>query len=301
MPCWTQEFAMTERSRDFRARFRRHVGAVCGAWLFAAIVALICLGPALWPIEPGFVDPMNRDQGSSWAHPMGTDQLGRDIFARVLAGGRISLAVGLAAMAVALSLGIVIGVLAGFVRWLDAPLMRLTDLFLALPILPLLMVMVMLFRAPLSQSLGPELGTFLLVVGAIGVTGWMPTARILRGEVLALKERDFILAARSAGTRGRHIITRHILPNVASPILVSAALGIATAILIESALSFLSLGFPPDFPSWGRLLRDGTVYLESFPARALWPGLAITLTILAVNLIGDGLRDALANRTRRIW
>jgi peptide/nickel transport system permease protein len=165
--------------------------------------------------------------------------------------------------------------------------------------LPLLLVMVMLFRESLSSRFGPETGIFILIVCAIGVTSWMNTARIVRGDVLALKEREFILASRSIGTPPRRMITRHVLPNVLSPIMVSATLGIANAIITESALSFLGLGFPPDFPTWGRLLFDAVDYLQQYPDRVLWPGLAISLTVLSVNYIGDGLRDALDPRIRR--
>jgi peptide/nickel transport system permease protein len=176
--------------------------------------------------------------------------------------------------------------------------MRLTDLFLALPLLPLLLVMVMLFREPLSARLGPETGIFILMVIAIGATSWMQTARIVRGEVLALKEREFVLAARSIGAPPVRMILRHILPNTLSPIMVAAALGIASAIIVESALSFLGLGFPPDFPTWGRLLFDAVDHLQDYPNRVLLPGIAISLTVLSVNYIGDGLRDALDPRIR---
>ena len=155
-----------------------------------------------------------------------------------------------------------------------------------------------LFREPLSEAYGPERGMFVLIVVSIGITSWMPTARIVRGDVLALKEREFILAARSIGTSDLRIILRHILPNVLSPILVSATLGIANAIITESALSFLGLGFPPDFPTWGRLLNDAVDYMQLHPERVLWPGLAISLTVLSINYLGDGLRDAMDPRIR---
>ena len=232
------------------------------------------------------------------AHPMGTDNIGRDIFAQVLQGGRVSLAVGVTAMLLALFLGTLIGVLAGYFRRLDGWLMRMTDLFLALPILPLLLVVIMLFRDTLRAAIGPELGIFLLIVFIIGVTSWMQTARIVRGDVLALKQREFVLAAKSVGTPNRRIITRHVLPNVLSPIMVSATLGVANAIITESALSFLGLGFPSDFPTWGRLLFDGANFMTLTPARVIWPGLAISLTVLSINFIGDGLRDALDPRIR---
>lgn len=284
--------------RDVWLQFRAHRGALLGMGVFLFILATVFLGPLVWSIDATHIDIRARNQGPSWAHPFGTDQLGRDTLARIMAGGRSSITVGLTAMLLALVLGSLIGVLAGFFRWLDAPLMRLTDLFLSLPLLPLLLVMVMLFRETLNASFGPETGIFLLIVFAIGITSWMPTARIVRGDVLALKEREFVLAARSIGTSNRHLITRHILPNVMSPIMVSATLGIANAIITESALSFLGLGFPPDFPTWGRLLNDATVYLQDYPERVIWPGLAISLTVLSVNYMGDGLRDALDPRIR---
>jgi peptide/nickel transport system permease protein len=176
--------------------------------------------------------------------------------------------------------------------------MRLTDMFLALPLIPLLLVMVMLFRDRVAGILGPELGAFTLIVFAIGVTSWMHAARIVRGEVLALKEREYVLASRAVGSTSRRVITRHILPNVVSPVMVAATLGVAEAIITESVLSFLGLGFPPDFPTWGRLLYEGLEYMQMYPERVIFPGLAISLTVLSVNYIGDGLRDALDPRIR---
>ncbi len=290
----------TARSQwwDVWDQFRTHKGALIGAAFFLGIVALVVLGPLVMEIDGTSTDVRNRNQGMSLASPFGTDQLGRDMFARMVEGGRISLAVGLTAMALALVLGTLVGVLSGYFRALDGPLMRLTDLFLALPLLPLLLVMVLLFREPLTATFGPEMGIFVLIVTAIGITSWMQTARIVRGDVLALKEREFVLAARSLGTPPRRIITRHVLPNVLSPIMVSATLGIATAIITESALSFLGLGFPPDFPTWGRLLNDGLQYMQQYPERVFWPGLAISLVVLSINYVGDGLRDALDPRIR---
>ena len=279
-------------------QFRSHKGALVGAVVFAAIIFAVTLGPLIWPYEPGFIDIRARNQPPSFAHPLGTDQLGRDMLARMMAGGRVSVAVGITAMLLSVILGTLVGVLAGYFKRLDGPLMRITDLFLALPLLPLLLVMVMLFRESLSARFGPETGVFLLIVFAIGITSWMQTARIVRGDVLALKEREFVLAAKSIGTVERRVVTRHILPNVLSPIMVSATLGIANAIITESALSFLGLGFPPDFATWGRLLYDAVDYLQQYPSRVLWPGLAISLTVLSVNYIGDGLRDALDPRIR---
>ena len=292
--------AAPTRSRwhDYARQFRRHRGAMLALGLFGAIVLFVVIGPLLWRLDPTYVDIRARNQSFSWAHPLGTDQLGRDMLARLMAGGKISLAVGITAMAISILIGSIVGILAGYFRRLDAPLMRLTELFLALPLLPLLLLMVMLFRESLAQSLGATTGVFLLIVSAIGATSWMQAARILRGEVLGLKEREFILAARSAGTTPLRMILRHVLPNVMSPITVSATLGIASAIITESALSFLGLGFPPDFPTWGRLLFDGIDQMVMYPWRVVLPGLFISLTVLSVNYIGDGLRDAMDPRAR---
>ena len=283
---------------DVWLAFRNHTGALVGVAVFSVIVLAVLFGPLIHDVDPQHLDIRAKNQGPSLAHPMGTDNLGRDMFAQVLAGGRISLAVGFTAMLLSLVLGTVVGVLAGYFGRLDGVLMRTTDLFLALPLLPLLLVIIMLFRDTLRTAFGPETGIFLLIVFVIGITSWMQTARIVRGDVLALKEREFVTAARSIGTRQRRIITRHVLPNVLSPIMVSATLGIANAIITESALSFLGLGFPPDFPTWGRLLFDGANFMTITPSRVLWPGLAISLTVLSVNYIGDGLRDALDPRMR---
>ena len=283
---------------DVWLQFKKHKGALLGAIIFFGIVISVMLGPLLWPFEPNAIDIRSRNQGPSLLHPFGTDQLGRDTFSRMIAGGRTSITVGLAAMFLALILGTLIGVIAGYFKKLDGILMRFTDLFLSLPLLPLLLLMMFLFREPLSVSYGPEKGMFILIVFAIGVTSWMPTARIVRGDVLALKQREFVMAARSIGTPDQKIILRHILPNILSPILVSATLGIANAIITESALSFLGLGFPPDFPTWGRLLNDAVDYLQLHPERVMWPGLAISLTVLSINFLGDGLRDALDPRIR---
>lgn len=283
---------------DVWDQFKTHKGAMAGLIFFVFIVLAVYLGPFLWTIDPGHIDIRARNQGPSLAHPFGADQLGRDVLARMLQGGQVSISVGLTAMFLSLVLGTFVGVLAGYWKKLDGILMRFTDLFLALPLLPLLLVIIMLFRDPLRSVFGLETGIFILIVFVIGITSWMQTARIVRGDVLALKEREYVLAARSIGTPSNRIVSRHILPNIMSPIMVSATLGIANAIITESALSFLGLGFPPDYPTWGRLLYDSKDFIQQYPERVIWPGLAISLTVLAVNYIGDGLRDALDPRIR---
>jgi peptide/nickel transport system permease protein len=298
------------RGRDVWDQFRKHKGAMFGLGFLTFITLAVLLGPYIWQVDPQKLDIRNKDMrpiytalwdGSaktSWAKPLGSDQLGRDNLAQMLAGGRASMAVGWAAMLLSVVIGTFIGVMAGYFRRLDGLLMRGTDLFLALPILPLLLLAVTLFRQPLRANFGPEGGMFILIVTIIAITSWMPTARIVRGDVLAIKEREFVLAARSIGSSNGKIIRRHLLPNVLSPIMVSAALGLATAIITESALSFLGVGFPSDFPTWGKMLADAVQRMERFPERVMLPGIAISLTVLSVNYLGDGLRDALDPRIR---
>jgi len=286
--------------RAIWSQFRTHKGAVFGLVILTLLVLAVVIGPYLWNPEKLTVAKAMavRNRPPSLQFPLGTDQLGRDMLQRMMQAGKVSLAVGFVAMAIAIVFGTFVGVVAGYYKRLDGPLMRLTDMFLALPLIPLLLVMVMLFRDRIASVMGPELGAFTLIVFAIGITSWMQAARVVRGEVLALKEREYVLAARSIGAAPHRIILRHILPNVVSPVMVAATLGVAEAIITESVLSFLGLGFPPDFPTWGRLLFDGLQYMQLYPERVIWPGLAISLTVLSVNYIGDGLRDALDPRIR---
>ena len=300
----------TSQWADVWRQFRRHKGAMFGGMFLLFITLFVLVGPYLYTVDAQKLDIRNKDMRpiwtliwdgdakAGWNKPLGSDQLGRDNLANLIAGGQASLAVGWAAMILSLVIGTAIGVCSGYFRKLDFWLMRFTDLVLSLPILPLLLVAVTLFRQPLRANFGPETGMFILIVGVIALTSWMQTARIVRGDVLALKEREFILAARSIGTTNRQIITRHLLPNVLSPIMVSATLGLATAIITESALSFLGVGFPSDFPTWGKLLADAVLRMEEYPERVLLPGIAISLTVLSVNYLGDGLRDALDPRIR---
>ena len=284
--------------QDVWLQFRKHKGAIIGLVILVVALLFSFVMPFFYTIEPQYSDILARNQGPSAEHFFGTDSIGRDIFAMMMAGGRVSLAVGFAAMALSVSLGAIIGICAGYFKSLDGPLMRLTDMFFALPLLPLLLVVTLLFRDLLRSMFGPENGIFLLIVTVIGSLSWMGTARIVRGEVLAVKQNEFVLAAVSIGTKPHRILLRHIFPNVLSPLMVSAALGVASAILTESALSFLGMGFPSDYPTWGRLLFEARDYINVFPSRVVWPGIAISLTVLSVNFIGDGLRDALDPRMR---
>jgi peptide/nickel transport system permease protein len=276
------------------ARWRNPVG-IAGAIMVGFVVLTALLGHFVWTTDPN--NPAwTRLQGPSWGHPFGTDDLGRDMLARVLWGGRVSIAVGITAVLLAITLGTAFGALAGYFKSLDNPLMRVTDLFLSLPILPLLLIIIFLFRDTLRKIFGPEIGIFLMIVTVIGILTWMPVARLVRANFLSLKNKEFVEAARSVGATDFRIITKHILPNVLSSVLVAATLGVGGAIILESTLSFLGLGFPSDVPTWGRLLFDAQNYLDLAPHLALFPGLLIFLTVLSVNYIGDGLRDALDPR-----
>jgi len=282
---------------DAWRRFRRHRLAVVSAVILLAMTLAVAFGPALWPVEINDIDFTARLQPPTPAHPLGTDDLGQDLLARMLYGGRISLAVGLAAMVVSLIVGTLVGAVAGISRGsIDAALMWLTDLFLSLPQLPLLLVIIYLFRDVLKAVVGPEGGVFILVVAVIGGFRWMPVARLVRAQFLSLREKEFVEAARALGASTTRQVMRHILPNALGPVIVAGTINVADAIIAESTLSFLGLGFPPDIPTWGRLLFDAKDYLDIAPHWALFAGAAIFLAVLTINFVGDGLRDVLDPR-----
>jgi peptide/nickel transport system permease protein len=282
---------------DAWRRFRRHRLAVISTIVLLAMGLAVVLGPALWRVPINEIDFTARMEPPSATHPFGTDDLGQDLLARMLYGGRISLAVGLAAMMVSLLVGTLIGAIAGISRGsIDAALMLLTDLFLSLPQLPLLLLIIYLFRDSLKAVLGVEGGVFILVVGVIGGFRWMPVARLVRAQFLSLREKEFVEAARALGASTLRQVLRHILPNALGPVIVAGTINVADAIIAESTLSFLGLGFPPDIPTWGRLLFEAKDYLDFAPHWALFAGAAIFLTVLAINFIGDGLRDVLDPR-----
>jgi len=278
-------------------RFRKHRLAVVCAFILATLIFAVLFGPWIWTLPVDDIDFSVRLQGPSLAHPLGTDDLGQDLLARVLYGGRISLAVGFAAMAVAVCVGVVVGSVAGMSGGrLDAALMWVTDLFLSLPQLPLLLLIIYLFRDSLTKVVGQELGVFIMVVTVIGIFNWMPVARLVRAQFFSLREKEFVEAARALGASRLRLVVVHILPNALGPVIVAATIDVAAAIIAESTLSFLGLGFPPDIPTWGRLLFDAKDNLDFAPHWALFPGLAIFLTVLSINFVGDGLRDALDPR-----
>ena len=282
-----EALALDEESEEIRAwrrnwrAFRRNRPAVIGLVVLGIVVAAAVLGPVLSPYDTLTQDLSNRLKPPSLAHPMGTDELGRDSMTRILAGGRVSLLVALLATTVALTLGTVIGSIAGFYgRWIDNVLMRLTDLALSLPDLFLLILA--------ASLLGPS---FVTMVVIIGLVRWMNVARLVRGSFLTLREREFVLSARASGTRSFGIIFKHLLPNSLSPLVVAGTLGVASAIIAESTLSFLGLGLQPPASSWGTMLRNAQQQIFTAPWAAVFPGLMIFLTVVSVNFIGDGLRD----------
>jgi peptide/nickel transport system permease protein len=278
-------------------RFKRHRLAYWSLWVLGLLALAVLIGPMVYKVGINDVDFKARLATPSAAHPFGTDDLGRDMLARMLYGGRISLAVGLAAMLMALTVGVVIGAIAGISRgWVDAALMWLTDLFLSLPQLPLLLLLIFLFREALKQMFGLEVGIFILIVVVIGGFRWMPVARLVRAQFFSLREKEFVEAARALGASVPRQVVRHILPNSLGPVIVAGTIDVAAAIIAESTLSFLGLGFPPDIPTWGRILYDGRDYMDIAVHWALFPGLAIFITVLTINFIGDGLRDALDPR-----
>ena len=275
-------------------RFSRDRLALFGLVVLSIIAIGIVLGPLLYQVPGDRIDFNQATLPPSWQHPFGTNDLGQDQLSRVLRGGRISLIVAIAAMLVSISLGSLIGAIAGFYGGIvDSLLMRLTDVFLSLPQLPLLLLIVYLFRDEVKKIAGPEFGIFILVVIVIGGLNWMSVARLVRASFLKIREMEFVSAAAALGARPRRLIWIHIFPNVLSVIIVAATLAVGNAIITESTLSFLGLGFPPDVATWGQMLYKAKDYLTVAPYMAFFPGLAIFLTVLSINYIGDGLRDAL--------
>ena len=271
--------------------FRQNRMAVAGLVTLTLIAIATIVGPEISPYDPVAQSISQRLRPPTLAHPMGTDELGRDLLTRILAGGRLSLLVGVAATVVALAIGLTVGTLAGYLGgWVDNVLMRLVDLALSLPDLFLLILA--------GAILGPSVTTMILIVGLVR---WMNVARLTRASILSLREREFIEAARAIGAPGRRIVLRHLLPNALSPVIVATTLGVASAIIAESTLSFLGLGIQPPAASWGSLLRNAQAGIFTAPWMALFPGLLIFLTVISINFIGDGLRDAYDPRTVRTF
>ena len=279
-------------------RFVRHKMAMAGAVMLCLLV-LYSFGGALFFTEEyaNHTDTSLRLQPPSREHPFGTDTVGRDILARTIYGGQISLLIGLSAVVISIVVGVLVGALSGYYGGLtDSLLMRFTEAMFTIPQLFLLLVMAKFLagKVPTVQFLGRSFsGSVVVIIGIIGVTSWMYLARIVRADILSLEEREFIVAARTIGTRNGSIIVRHILPNTMAPIIVAATLGVAAAILSEAYISFLGLGVQPPTATWGNMLEGAYNYIDSAPWLWIFPGLLIVLTVLSINFLGDGLRDAL--------
>jgi peptide/nickel transport system permease protein len=272
------------------ARFRRHRMAIAGAVVLVAVVGGVVGAPLLTRYDPTALDPDHSLAPPSFTHPLGTDDLGRDEFARVLYGGRISLLVGTTAMLLGTAIGVTLGSVAGYMGgWTDTAVMRLVDLVLSFPAIFLLLIL-------LNWTGGQA--PVLMMVGYLGLFGWTGLARIVRAEYLSLRSREFVEDARAAGAGTARIIFRHILPNAMGPILVQAAFAVAGAMLAEAALDFLGFGLPPGIPTWGNLMTQAENYMTSNPVLVVAPGVVVTMTVVSVFFIGDALRDALDVRSR---
>ncbi|HET8568444.1 MAG TPA: oligopeptide ABC transporter permease [Candidatus Limnocylindria bacterium] len=268
-------------------RFMAHRLALVSIFVLVALALLAAAAPLVSPYDPERTRLLDIYEPPSPVHPFGTDSLGRDLATRILYGGRVSLAVGFLAVTVAISFGTFVGMVAGYYgRWIDSVLMRLVDMMYSFPRLFLLILFGVFFKGM----------TVTVVVIVLGLLSWMTTSRLVRAQFLSLKEREFVVAARMIGAGDRRIILRHLLPNSLAPIIVAATLGVASAIISESTLSFLGLGIQPPTPSWGNMLRDATSDMDKAPWLAVFPGLAIFLAVVSINFIGDGLRDALDPR-----
>jgi len=285
---------------DVWDQFKTHRGAMISAVVFLIILFAVVFGEALWHFDATFIDIRSRNQGPSWAHPLGTDEIGRDILVRLLYGGRISLIVGLTAAFASAVIGTMVGLLAGYYGGrIDAFLMRTTDGVIALPLLPLLIVLAALdlgkIGLPEALATSENISLYRIIV-IVALVGWTTVARLVRGTALSLRERQFVLAAEAQGASALRIMTVHILPNLASPIIVATTLSVGNVILLESVLSFLGLGIQPPIPSWGNLLTNAQELIFEAPSLAFYPGVLIFVTVIAFNFLGDGLQDALDPR-----
>jgi peptide/nickel transport system permease protein len=279
---------MEPQKKTFWHYFKKRRMSVGGLALILIMFLIAGFAFFLAPYDPGKTEVSMKLKAPSFQHLLGTDQLGRDIFSRMLYGSRISLSVGFVAVAISILIGVLVGALAGYYgRWIDSLLMRFVDTMLCFPSFFLILTVVAL--------LGPSIFNIMIV---IGVTSWMGTSRFVRAEFLSLRERDFTQAARALGVKDGRIIFRHILPNALAPVFVTATLKVASAILIEAGLSFLGFGVQPPAPSWGNILTEGRTYIFDAWWLTVFPGLAILIIVLSFNLLGEGLRDALDPRLR---
>jgi len=268
--------------------FKKNRLAIAGASTIVVIFLTAIFAYLIAPFDPGETDIAIKLSPPSFKHLLGTDQLGRDVFSRMLYGSRVSLSVGFVAVSISLFIGIIVGSIAGYYgKMVDSVLMRFVDIMMCFPAFFLMLTVIAL--------LGPKIHHVMIVIGA---TSWMGTARFVRAEFLSLRERDFVQAAKVLGVSDKGIIFRHMLPNSLAPVFVTATIDMATAILIEASLSFLGFGVQPPAPSWGNILTEGRIYIFDAWWLTLFPGLAILITVLSFNLFGEGLRDALDPRLR---
>jgi peptide/nickel transport system permease protein len=276
------------KRREFWARFRRNRLAMSGLVLVAGMFVVALASPWLAPYDPNYIDLKEVLLPPGPGHLLGTDTLGRDVLSRIIFGARVSLLVGFVAVGIATLIGVLVGALAGYYGgWVDQLLMRLVDLMLCFPTLFLILAVI--------AVLGPSIWNIMVV---IGLTGWMGVARLVRAEFLSLKEREFVVAARALGASDVRLMLKHLLPNALTPVMVSATLGVAGAILVESALSFLGLGVQPPTPSWGNILTMGKDNIEIAWWLSFFPGLAILVTVMSYNLLGEGIREAIDPRLK---
>lgn len=279
---------MLKQRSLFWAYFRKNRLAIAGACTMVAIFLIAIFAHLIAPLDPGETDIATKLAPPSFEHLLGTDQLGRDVFSRMLYGSRVSLSVGFVAVSISLLIGIIVGSIAGYYgKMVDSVLMRFVDIMMCFPAFFLMLTIIAL--------LGPKIHHVMIVIGA---TSWMGTARFVRAEFLSLRERDFVQAAKVLGVGDKRIIFRHMLPNALAPVFVTATIDMATAILIEASLSFLGFGVQPPAPSWGNILTEGRIYIFDAWWLTIFPGLAILVTVLSFNLLGEGLRDALDPRLR---
>jgi len=279
---------MESQRTTFWRYFKKNRLAVGGLVIIMIVFAIAIFAPLLSPDDPGKTGVSLKLKPPSLQHYLGTDQLGRDVFSRMLYGSRISLSVGFIAVAISIFIGTLVGAVAGYYgRWVDSLLMRFVDIMFCFPTFFLILTVVAI--------LGPR---FYNVMVVIGITSWMGTSRFVRAEFLSLRERDFVQAAKALGVKDHRIILRHILPNALAPVFVTATLDVATAILVEASLSFLGFGVQPPAPSWGNILTEGRTYIFDAWWLTVFPGLAILITVLSFNLLGEGLRDAIDPRLR---
>jgi peptide/nickel transport system permease protein len=275
--------------------YRRHKPAMIGTAIVLILALAAIFAPLISPYDPEKTSLDEMLEPPSLQHIMGTDELGRDLFTRILYGGRVSLSIGVMAMALAVSFGAIIGGLAGFYgRWVDNLLMRFTDMMLSFPSLFVLIILALALRdLPIPALQGTAFASVFSIVLVIAVLAWMQVARLVRASFLSLKEKEFTEAARCIGVSNSRIMMRHLLPNALSPIIVAATFRVATSIITESGLSYLGFGVQPPTPTWGNMLKNAQTLMTRAPWTAIFPGLMIFITVIAINFIGDGLRDSL--------